>query len=121
MKIVHYSSGLNNEDTLRRVLFGNSTEVSILREVQGSAGDWSICSQKFALRHGRKGFPVKKWTRAVRLNKNDVAELTVDEDDGFILVDLVGRCKLELQPVLVITTEVAREEQGTGSSTEVAE
>lgn len=35
-------------------------------------------------------FPMKKWTKADRVNKNHVNEFSVDEDDGFFLDDLVG-------------------------------
>lgn len=48
-------------------------------------------------------------------------ELTVDEDDGFMLDDSVGVSELKLWPVPVEPTETAEDKNVTDALTEVAE
>lgn len=54
-------------------------------------------------------FTVKKWTRIVLVEKDDVEEFTADEGDRFNLHDQVGGCELRPQLVPVDTKEKAEE------------
>lgn len=65
-------------------------------------------------------FPIRKWTRVVRINEADVDKVTVDEDGSFDLYDLVAGNELEVQLISFDPPEEAEEWQVRGSTTERA-
>lgn len=50
-----------------------------------------------------KASTTKKWISVVQFNKDDVGEFAVDEDEGYILGDLIGGSELELRTVFWAT------------------
>lgn len=57
---------------------------------------------------------MKKWTEVIRVNKAVEDKFTVDEDDRFILDDLLGEVESELQPAPVDFSRKVEGEQVRG-------